>query len=70
MKKLEWDLSNLFKTKDDFYSQIDNVRKMTQDIQSFKNKKIDDKLLLELLNRKYEIKEQIIKMLMMMSVRN
>ena len=58
MKKLEWDLSNLFKTKDDFYSQIDNVKKMTQDIQSFKNKKIDDKLLLELLNKKYEIKEQ------------
>lgn len=54
---LKWDLTALFKNDEDFYKEIENVKSMLSDIKKYKEKTLDENLLLTLLNEKWKIKE-------------
>lgn len=53
---LKWDLTALFKNDEDFYKEIENVKSMLSDIKKYKEKTLDENLLLTLLNEKWKIK--------------
>lgn len=55
---LKWNLDELFKTEEDFYKEIEEVKDMLQDIQKYRNMNIDENTLLDLLNQYNEIKER------------
>lgn len=54
---LKWDLTALFKNDEDFYKEIENVKSMLFNIKKYKEKTLDENLLLTLLNEKWKIKE-------------
>lgn len=54
---LEWDLTNFFKNNDSFYDEIETIKIRIQDIKKYKDVELDENLLFEMLNEKWEIKE-------------
>lgn len=57
MNSYVWDLSDLFRSDDDFYQKIEEVKKLVSEVSNYEDKELDSKSLLELLNRKQEWKE-------------
>ena len=57
MTKLEWNLQEIFNNNKAFYNEIDNVKKLLKDILQYENIKLDPNLLLDMLNKKWKIKE-------------
>lgn len=57
MTKLEWNLQEIFANNQSFYDEINNVKRLLEDIKKYKNDKLDSTLLLSLLDKKWEIKE-------------
>ena len=57
MTKLEWNLQEIFNNNKAFYNEIDNVETLLKDILQYENIKLDPNLLLDMLNKKWKIKE-------------
>lgn len=57
MEKLEWNLEELFINTESMYKEIEHIKELLKDIEVYKNIELDSKTLLELLNKKWKIKE-------------
>ena len=55
---MEWNLEELFKTKNDFYNEIENIKRELEKIKQYENIELNKDNLLELLNKKWELKEK------------
>ena len=58
MSKLEWNLQEIFIDNKSFYNEINNVKKLLEDIKKYENIELDSILLLNLLDKKWKIKEK------------
>lgn len=60
METLNWNLTELFENHTSFYESIENVKRMLLDIKEYETKEIDTScLLLEILDKKWIIKELV-----------
>ena len=59
MTKLEWNLQEIFDNTHLFYDEINNVKQLLEDIKKYENAELDSTLLLDLLDKKWKIKEII-----------
>ena len=59
MTKLEWNLQGIFANNQSFYDEINNVKQLLEDIKKYESAKLDSTLLLNLLDKKWKIKEII-----------
>ena len=57
MTKLEWNLQGIFANNQSFYDEINNVKQLLEDIKKYESAKLDSTLLLNLLDKKWKIKE-------------
>ena len=57
MTKLEWNLQEIFANNQSFYDEINNAKQLLEDIKKYESAKLDSTLLLNLLDKKWEIKE-------------
>ena len=57
MIKLEWNLQAIFPNNQSFYDEINNVKQLLEDIKKYESAKLDSTLLLNLLDKKWKIKE-------------
>ena len=57
MTKLEWNLQAIFTNNQSFYDEINNVKQLIEDIKKYESAKLDSTLLLNLLDKKWKIKE-------------
>lgn len=57
MNKLEWNLQEIFANNQAFYDEINNVKKLLEDIKKYAKVELDSTLLLNLLDKKWKIKE-------------
>ena len=57
MTKLEWNLQAIFTNNQSFYDEINNVKQLLEDIKKYESAKLDSTLLLNLLDKKWKIKE-------------
>lgn len=57
--EITWNLSELYKSNDDFYDELDNLNDEVNKIIEFKDNIIDSYTLLELLDKKWKIKERV-----------
>ena len=57
MTKLEWNLQEIFANNHSFYDEINNVKQLLEDIKKYKKSELDSTLLLNLLDKKWKIKE-------------
>ena len=57
MTKLEWNLQGIFTNNQSFYDEINNVKQLLEDIKKYEEVELDSTLLLNLLDKKWEIKE-------------
>lgn len=57
MAKLEWNLQEIFDNTNLFYDEINNVKQLLEDIKKYENAELDSTLLLDLLDKKWKIKE-------------
>lgn len=57
MTKLEWNLQEIFINNQSFYDEINNVKQLLEDIKKYESAKLDSTLLLNLLDKKWKIKE-------------
>ena len=55
---MEWNLEELFKTENDFYNEIENIKRKLENIKQYENIELNKDNLLELLNKKWELKEK------------
>lgn len=55
---MEWNLEELFKTENDFYNEIENIKRELEKIKQYENIELNKDNLLELLNKKWELKEK------------
>ena len=55
---MEWNLDDLFKSDDDFFSEIDCIRNELVDIRKYSDIELNIDNIVELLDRKWEIKER------------
>ena len=55
---MEWNLEELFKTETDFYNEIENIKRELEKIKQYENIELNKDNLLELLNKKWELKEK------------
>ena len=55
---MEWNLEELFKTETDFYNEIENIKTELENIKQYENIELNKDNLLELLNKKWELKEK------------
>lgn len=55
---MEWNLEELFKTETDFYNEIENIKTELEKIKQYENIELNKDNLLELLNKKWELKEK------------
>ena len=55
---MEWNLEELFKTENDFYNEIENIKTELEKIKQYENIELNKDNLLELLNKKWELKEK------------
>ena len=54
--KLKWNLTGLFESNEDFYREFDKVKELLTKIKKYSDTTIDEVSLLEMLNRKWDIK--------------
>lgn len=54
---LKWDLTDLFDSNEGFYKEFENIKIMLSNIKKYQNLALDENLLIEVLNEKWEIKE-------------
>lgn len=54
---LKWDLTDLFDSNEEFYKEFENIKIMLSNIKKYQNLALDENLLIEVLNEKWEIKE-------------
>ena len=67
---MEWDLSELFVSSEDFYDNVEKVKLLLLDIEKYKKIDIEDSfILLNMLNDKWQIKELSYKLLVYGSLR-
>ena len=59
MTNLEWNLQEIFVNNQSFYDEINNVKQLLEDIKKYECAKLDSTLLLNLLDKKWKIKEII-----------
>ena len=59
MTNLEWNLQEIFANNQSFYDEINNVKQLLEDIKKYECAKLDSTLLLNLLDKKWKIKEII-----------
>lgn len=57
MTNLEWNLQEIFANNQSFYDEINNVKQLLEDIKKYESAKLDSTLLLNLLDKKWKIKE-------------
>lgn len=57
MAKLEWNLQGIFANNQSFYDEITNVKRLLEDIKKYEATELDSTLLLNLLDKKWKIKE-------------
>ena len=57
MTKLEWNLQEIFVNNQVFYDEINNVKQLIEDIKKYEEAELDSTLLLNLLDKKWKIKE-------------
>lgn len=57
MTKLEWNLQGIFANNQSFYDEITNVKRLLEDIKKYEATELDSTLLLNLLDKKWKIKE-------------
>ena len=57
MVKLEWNLQEIFISNEAFYDEIENIKKLLEDIKHYERVKFDSTLLLNILDKKWKIKE-------------
>ena len=57
METLKWDLTYFFENTRSFYEEMEKVNSKVSEIEQFKNEELTSQVLLELLNKKWEIKE-------------
>ena len=57
MTKLEWNLQEMFANNQLFYDEINKVKQLLEDIKKYAEAELDSTLLLNLLDKKWEIKE-------------
>ena len=55
---LKWNLDELFKDDNEFYEEIENIKKLLDDIQKYRETTLDENSLFEILSKKWEIKEK------------
>lgn len=55
---MEWNLEELFKTETDFYNEIENIKTELEKIKQYENIELNKDNILELLNKKWELKEK------------
>ena len=55
---MEWNLEELFKTETDFYNEIENIKTELEKIKQYEDTELNKDNLLELLNKKWELKEK------------
>lgn len=55
---MEWNLEELFKTEEDFYKEIDIIREELENIKQYETIELNQDNLLELLDKKWKIKER------------
>lgn len=55
---MEWNLEELFKTETDFYNEIENIKRELERIKQYEDTELNKDNLLELLNKKWELKEK------------
>lgn len=58
MNKLQWNLQDVFSDNQSFYDEINNVKQLLEDIKKYENSELDSTLLLNLLDKKWKIKEK------------
>lgn len=58
MNKLQWNLEDVFSDNQSFYDEINNVKQLLEDIKKYENSQLDSTLLLNLLDKKWKIKEK------------
>lgn len=57
MAKLEWNLQEIFVNNQAFYDEINNIKQLIEDIKKYEEAELDSTLLLNLLDKKWKIKE-------------
>ena len=57
METLKWDLTYFFENTRSFYEEMEKVNSKVSEIEKYKGEKLTSKSLLDLLNKKWEIKE-------------
>lgn len=57
MTKLEWNLQEIFSNNQSFYNEINNVKLLLEDIKQYESAELDAFLLLNMLDKKWKIKE-------------
>ena len=55
---LKWNLDELFKSDNEFYEEIENTKKLLDDIQKYRETTLDENSLFEILSKKWKIKEK------------
>ena len=57
MNKLQWNLQEIFTDNHSFYQAIENVKILLDDMNKYEKLNLDASLLLEVLDKKWQIKE-------------
>ena len=55
---MEWNLEELFKTEEEFYKEIESIKKELETIKQYESVELNQNNLLELLDKKWKIKER------------
>ena len=55
---MEWNLEELFKTEEEFYKEIESIKKELETIKQYESVELNQDNLLELLDKKWKIKER------------
>ena len=56
MTKWEWNLEEIFSNNQLFYEEIENIKKLINDIKQYENIELDSIVLLNILDKKWKIK--------------
>ena len=58
MNKLEWNLQEIFTDNQSFYDEIDNIKQLLEDVKNYENIELNSTMILNLLDKKWKIKEK------------
>ena len=59
MTKWKWNLEEIFSNNQLFYEEIENIKKLINDIKQYENIELDSIVLLNILDKKWKIKELV-----------